>query len=115
MTVLRSWWAAVERHTGVWDVMIAAFLVVVSLVEPGRIGGNALSTLQIALLVTASAALALRRAHPVAVLIVTVLAVGAVAGGFGFGGFFIITQGNFVKIMPANVGFLFRHFMFYLL
>ena len=37
------------------------------------------------------------------------------AGGFGFGGFFIITQGNFVKIMPANVGFLFRHFMFYLL
>jgi len=78
MTVLRSWWAAVERHTGVWDVMIAAFLVVVSLVEPGRIGGNALSTLQIALLVTASAALALRRAHPVAVLIVTVLAVGTV-------------------------------------
>ena len=76
--MLRSWWAAVGRHTGALDVILAAFLVIVSLVEPGRDVGNALSTLQIALLVVGSAALALRRAHPVAVLAVTVLAVGAV-------------------------------------
>ncbi|MFK5634494.1 MULTISPECIES: sensor histidine kinase [unclassified Ornithinimicrobium] len=83
MTVLRSWWAAAGRHTGAWDVALAAFLVIVSLVEPGmgRAAGAALSplsTLQIALLVAGSAALALRRTHPVAVLTLTVLAVGAV-------------------------------------
>lgn len=78
--MLRSWWAAVGRHTGVWDVALAAFLVIVSLVEPrmGRDVGTALSALQIGFLVVGSAALALRRSHPVAVLAVTVLAVGAV-------------------------------------
>ncbi|EYR65250.1 histidine kinase [Actinotalea ferrariae CF5-4] len=44
----------------------------------GRDVGPALSALQIGFLVVGSAALALRRTHPVAVLTVTVLAVGAV-------------------------------------
>lgn len=78
--MLRSWSAAVGRHTGVWDVALATLLVLVSLVEPrmGRDVGPALSALQIGFLVVGSAALALRRTHPVAVLTVTVLAVGAV-------------------------------------
>lgn len=78
--MLRSWWATVGRHTGVWDVALAALLVIVSLVEPrmGRDVGPALSALQIGFLVFGSASLALRRSHPVAVLTVTVLAVAAV-------------------------------------
>lgn len=78
--MLGSWWGALGRHTGVWDVVLAVFLVIVSLVEPGmgRAGGSELSSLQIALLVIGSVAIALRRTHPVPVLAVTVLAVGAV-------------------------------------
>ncbi|HSN44709.1 MAG TPA: histidine kinase, partial [Propionibacteriaceae bacterium] len=80
MTLLRSSWAAVGRHTRARDVGVATFLVIVSLVEPGmgRDTVSTLSSLQLALLVVGCAALALRRTHPLAVLTVTVLAVGTV-------------------------------------